>query len=103
MYALKDKENTEDNQQDIPEATHHPRITDKSKRLARNTPIDNLLYNDALRRQERAREAEVASLPIRQEKPLNLNNEKYVAQKFIKEYFAVMEKLSVPSSAQAKI
>jgi hypothetical protein len=34
---------------------------------------------------------------------LNLNNEKYVAQKFIKEYFNVIEKLSVPSSSQTKI
>lgn len=34
---------------------------------------------------------------------MNLNNEKYVAQKFIKEYFNVIEKLSVPSSSQTKI
>jgi hypothetical protein len=104
LYALKDKENTEDNQQE-PAEGFHPRITDKSKRLARNTPIDNLLYNDALRRQERAREMEaLGGAPVgRQERQLNLNNEKYVAQKFIKEYFGVMERLEVPSSAQARI
>jgi hypothetical protein len=60
LYALKDKENTEDNQQEVVE-DFHPRITDKSKRLTRNTPIDNLLYNDALRRQERAREMSALS------------------------------------------
>lgn len=50
LYALKDKENTEDNQQES-QTEFYPKITDKSKKLARNTPIDNLLYNDALRRQ----------------------------------------------------
>jgi hypothetical protein len=39
----------------------------------------------------------------KQERQLNLNNEKYVAQKFIKEYFNVIERLSVPSSSQTKI
>lgn len=74
LYALKDKENTEDNQQEAAE-DFHPRITDKSKRLTRNTPIDNLLYNDALRRQERAREVEALNVaPGRQERQLNLNN-----------------------------
>lgn len=74
LYALKDKENTEDNQQEVAE-DFHPRITDKSKRLTRNTPIDNLLYNDALRRQERAREISALSgVPDKQERHLNLNN-----------------------------
>ena len=74
LYALKDKENTEDNQQEVAE-DFHPRITDKSKRLTRNTPIDNLLYNDALRRQERAREMSALSgVPNKQERQLNLNN-----------------------------
>ena len=50
LYALKDKENTEDNQQES-QTEFFPKITTKSKKLARNTPIDNLLYNDALRRQ----------------------------------------------------
>jgi len=53
----------------------NPRITDKSKRLSRNTPIDNLLYNDALRRQERAREMSALSGTVgKQERHLNLNN-----------------------------
>lgn len=34
---------------------------------------------------------------------MNLNNEKYVAQKFIKEYYNVIENLNVPSSTQEKI
>jgi hypothetical protein len=74
LYALKDKENTEDNQQE-PAEDFHPRITDKSKRLSRNTPIDNLLYNDALRRQERAREMSALSGTVgKHERQLNLNN-----------------------------
>jgi hypothetical protein len=74
LYALKDKENTEDNQQDADD--FHPRITEKSKKLARHTPIDNLLYKDALRRQERAKEVEAmgGAAMVRQERHLNLNN-----------------------------
>lgn len=34
---------------------------------------------------------------------MNLNNEKYVAQKFIKEYYGVLERLNVPSSFSVKI
>lgn len=34
---------------------------------------------------------------------LNLNNEKYVAQKFIKEYYVVIEGLNAPSSTSEKI
>jgi hypothetical protein len=34
---------------------------------------------------------------------LNLNNERYVAQKFIKEYYSVIERLNVPSSTSDKI
>jgi hypothetical protein len=58
-----------------------------------------------MRRQERAREYESqnqqhASIPGRS---VNLNNEKYVAQKFIKEYYQVIENLNVPSSTRDKI
>lgn len=44
---------------------------------------------------------ESVARPERQ--PPNFNNEKYVAQKLIKEYFGVIEKLEVPSSGQSKI
>jgi len=37
------------------------------------------------------------------ERPLNLNNEKYAAQKFIREYFSVLEMLEVGSSIHNKI
>lgn len=62
------------------------------RKLTRNAPINELLYQDALRRQEKARGYESQSL---QNIPppgrvLNLNNEKYVAQKFIKEYYGVI-------------
>lgn len=101
LYALKDKENDLNNAQDLQEDTHHPKITQKSKKLARNAPIDHLLYTDALRRQEKARDIESASLgpQARPERTVNLNNEKYVAQKFIKEYFGVIERLGVPTTS----
>ena len=63
------------------------------------------MYQDAVRRQERAKGYESQSqqnapIPARS---LNLNNEKYVAQKFIKEYYSVIERLNVPSSTKDKI
>ena len=68
-------------------------------------PIDDLLYNDALRRQQKSKDIEtVNSHPIQyKSENINMNNEKYVAQKFIKEYFGVIEKLDVPSSTSARI
>ena len=91
LYALKDKENDDDGNSRITE-DFHPKITEKGKKLTRNAPINELLYQDAMRRQERAREFESqnsqnAPIPGRS---VNLNNEKYVAQKFIKEYYGVI-------------
>jgi hypothetical protein len=49
-------------------------------------PIDDLLYNDALRRQQKSKDLEIVNCnPIQyKSEKNNLNNEKYVAQKFIK-------------------
>lgn len=60
LYALRDKENDEDNSQSmheraITEDNFQPKITEKSKKLNRNAPIEDLLYGDALRRQEKAK------------------------------------------------
>ena len=64
-----------------------------------------MLYQDALRRQEKARDIENLNQQLTQipGKGVNLNTEKYVAQKFIKQYYAVIERLNVPSSTQIKI
>ena len=73
--------------------------------MTRNAPINELLYQDAIRRQERAKGYEsqnLQSIPL-PGKLLNLNNEKYVAQKFIKEYYGVIERNNVPSSTKEKI
>lgn len=70
--------------------------------MIRNAPINELLYQDAVRRQERAKGYESQNqqtIPI-PGKALNLNNEKYVAQKFIKEYYGVIERFNVPSSTK---
>ena len=37
------------------------------------------------------------------EKTINFNNEKYAAQKFIKEYFFALEELQIETSFQADI
>ena len=73
--------------------------------MTRNAPINELLYQDAIRRQERAKGYEsqnLQNIPL-PGKLLNLNNEKYVAQKFIKEYYGVIERNNVPSSTKDKI
>lgn len=64
-----------------------------------------MLYQDALRRQEKARDIECLNQQLHPipGKGVNLNNEKYVAQKFIKQYYAVIERLNLPSSTQVKI
>ncbi len=73
---MKDKENEDLGNSGVVSEDFHPKITDKSKKLSRNGQIDDLLYQDALRRQEKARGIEchnsrVASVPG---KSLNLNN-----------------------------
>lgn len=50
LYALKDKENEDDGNSRLND-DFHPKITEKGKKLTRNAPINELLYQDAMRRQ----------------------------------------------------
>ncbi len=54
--------------------------------MIRRKPVQDLLYSDAIRRQEQQRrnEFEADIISPKAEKNLNLNNEKFAAQKFIK-------------------
>lgn len=73
--------------------------------MARNAPIEDLLYGDALRRQEKGREVKALNAQgIKHDRPaINMNNERYVAQKFIKEYFNILERLEIPVSSKQPI
>lgn len=72
--------------------------------MIRNGPIQDLLYGDALRRQQKVKDmSHIQNYNSKSERPLNLNNEKYAAQKFIREYFSVLEMLEVGSSIHNKI
>ena len=73
--------------------------------MSRNAPIDELLYGDALRRQEKSKDVlyTQSSEATKYEKPINLTNEKYAAQKFIREYFGVLEKLGINLSIHYQV
>lgn len=70
----------------------------------RNGPIQDLLYGDALRRQQKAKDMNnIQNINSKSDKGPNLNNEKYAAQKFIRQYFNVLEELNVSSSIHNQI
>lgn len=52
--------------------------------MSRGLPIDELLYCDALRRQEKVRDSEFFDSRVIEPKESSLKNEKFAAQKFIK-------------------
>jgi hypothetical protein len=56
---LKNKENvsTQNNMEEMNiENTFKPKISEKSRKMARNGPVQDLLYGDALRRQEKSKD-----------------------------------------------
>jgi hypothetical protein len=75
---LKDKENIPENIDELNlENTFHPTISKKSKKMARETPIDQLLYGDALRRQEKSKDiiqTQQQTDQIKPEKTVNYAN-----------------------------
>ena len=74
-----------------------PDISVKSKKLVRHLPIADHLYGDALRRQERQSNVE-PKRPSMPGKSVNLTNERYVAQKFIKDLYSALEAMELDSS-----
>lgn len=70
-------------------------INQRSKNMVRGAPVQDLLYSEALRRQEKdSGMADSMSAPKFERTP-NLNNEKYAAQKFIKEFFYILNVLQI--------
>jgi len=77
-----------------------PKITPKSKNMVREGRVELNLYNDALRRQERFKEMSALPPPTPDRHPtINLTTEKYVAQKFIKEFYAALEEMNIQEAS----
>lgn len=89
-----------DNKQNIQAPSKHPKlnftpsITARSKNIIRDMPVTQHLYNDAIRRNELKEKSLYQSRPEESRQP-NLANQKYAAQKFIKDYYVVLEDMSL--------
>lgn len=101
LYALKDKEMPQSYEE--PENTFKPVINERSKNIIRVAPVQELLYNEALRRQENDAIMESNKNQNKYEKPINQANERYAAQKFIKEFFFILEELELNPASNATI
>jgi hypothetical protein len=86
LYKLKDKDTKSSRFQEC--FTHIPKITKKGENLVRKMPVNELLYLDAKRRAERYYDP-VESETSNVEK--HYLHDKYVAQKFLKDYKAALE------------
>lgn len=55
LYNLREKQKEEEVEENFNEAKKlfHPTINERSKNMQRDGPVDELLYNDAQRRQEK--------------------------------------------------
>lgn len=94
LYNLRQKEQPEEVLR--PKNEFRPTITSKGKNMVREGRVELNLYNDALRRQEKQKE--LSSMPPPNlDRPTvpKLSTEKYVAQKFIKEFYVALEEMNI--------
>ena len=106
LYARREKENIVTENESIELKKFHPKINERSKNMIRSGPINELLYSDALRRQEKGHENAITTSSMigsKMEKTSNFNNEKYAAQKFIREFFFTLEDLGIDPSLSATV
>ena len=68
------------------ESKFMPQIEERSRILNRPDRIDDHLYKDALRRQQKEKETEIESKRKKDQKKIDPNSQKYVARRFKKEF-----------------
>jgi len=72
-----------------PELSFHPKIYKKAQAIVRTEKIDDLLYNDAKRRQQTQEEAKQKKSFVKiEDAQLSSSSQKYLLQKFYREYQA---------------
>lgn len=80
-----------------------PQITARGRNVVRDMPIAEHLYYDAMRRMELKQKCMLSSKIMKEteDRQPNLINQKYAAQKFIKQYYGVLEDLELTEGLQA--
>lgn len=75
------------------EATFAPKINQKSEDIVRDRPVQDLLYDDALRRQEamQNRQARAVLEERKKESKISNTNIEYLVHKFNREFEPVYE------------
>lgn len=81
---------------DSKEETFAPKINQRSKDIVREQPVQELLYNDALRRKDmdELRKAKISKEQSKREKDVNEKNIEYLIHRFNKEFEPTFEAIS---------